>query len=677
MSYRLLTGIIANSKDERLKTLLEGNAQGYVSASEEDWHAALKLAFWSGGNAGQIERIISNSKLGMRHKWQDRQDYRRKTISKALVAWDGVSFKPAGNRTFEIRQGDSTPLVDKSSGAPIKFITPRGYVLSLDKGIFKTDDVDDNADRCISNDVILPLRLFVNADSMLVSNELWFRRHGRWRQAVINNDVISNTKAIVELSALGLDVTSINARAMVAFLRAFKAANRNTIEAVTSFAQTGWRNDGSFVYPINSDRYVVDAGREIDLVKMFEPTGERDRWLEVYNNLKEHRYFRLAVAAALTAPLLKILKIRNMTLHFWSQSGEGKTAILKFADSVFKNPIPLLKFNASASFIEARCTALSDFPFCIDELKTADRDGKTKANIDVFAHFIEGGTSRGRATKEVNQRLVKFFRTIAISTGERPLTDFSSDMGIKRRTLEIHCSNIFPKNLTVQGTGVAAFLHSFAADHHGLLGLDWINLISRQHFQDEIQDKYRLYQKILADNNPGAFVDHCNLLAACATADFFFNRELADPDSEPNSEMLFGVEQTFSEEQGETDCHRAFKSIIDWLSRNRGFFVDVDHSDSARAVTLGWIANAGKTDEAFLIIPSELHKALKDDGFSSKKVLNELVNEHLLDGQCRTGRDKPDYAIVQRIKGFGVKRVVKIRRTVIDSFTCGDTADIL
>lgn len=672
----VLTGIIANSKDERLKTLLEGNAQGYVSASEEDWHAALKLAFWSGGNAGQIERIISNSKLGMRHKWQDRQDYRRKTISKALVAWDGVSFKPAGNRTFEIRQGDSTPLVDKSSGAPIKFITPRGYVLSLDKGIFKTDDVDDNVDRCISNDVILPLRLFVNADSMLVSNEIWFRRHGKWHQAVINNDVISNTKTIVELSALGLDVTSINARALVAFLRAFKAANRDTIPVVTSFAQTGWRNDGSFVYPINSERYVVDAGQEVDLVSLFEPHGDRETWLNVYNSLKQHQFFRLAVAAALAAPLLKILKIRNMTLQFWSQSGQGKTAILQFADSVFKNPLPLFKLNASPSSIEARCLAMSDFPVCVDELKMAEQDRKSKVNKDVFVHFIEGGASRGRATKDVHMRGIKQFRTIAIMTDEAPLTGNSSAMGVKRRILEIHSNKIFPDGATLFGETPASFLHHFTEHNYALVGREWIDFICKSHVHEEIIALYRRFQQRLVTDRPDAFVDHCNLLAACATADFFFNREIAESDSEPNSEMLFETEQTFSEEQGETDCHRAFKSIVEWLNQNHGFFVDVDHSDSARAVTFGWIANAGKTDEAFLIIPRVLKKMLQDDGFSPRKVLNELADEHLLDTQYQKGRDKPHYSIVQSIKGVGVCRVVKIRRAVIDSFTCEGVADI-
>ncbi|MEO0070008.1 MAG: hypothetical protein ABIK18_04350, partial [candidate division WOR-3 bacterium] len=58
---------------------------GYPSASEGDLALACKLAFWCGPDPARIERLFSQSALGQRPKWQNRADYRERTIREALV----------------------------------------------------------------------------------------------------------------------------------------------------------------------------------------------------------------------------------------------------------------------------------------------------------------------------------------------------------------------------------------------------------------------------------------------------------------------------------------------------------------------------------------------------------------------------------------------------------------
>lgn len=50
------------------------------------------LAFWTNGNARQMERLFSASALGQREKWQARQDYRKRTIQAALSHWNGKGY---------------------------------------------------------------------------------------------------------------------------------------------------------------------------------------------------------------------------------------------------------------------------------------------------------------------------------------------------------------------------------------------------------------------------------------------------------------------------------------------------------------------------------------------------------------------------------------------------------
>ena len=51
-----------------------------------------ELAFWTNGNARQMERLFSASALGQREKWQARQDYRKRTIQAALSNWNGKGY---------------------------------------------------------------------------------------------------------------------------------------------------------------------------------------------------------------------------------------------------------------------------------------------------------------------------------------------------------------------------------------------------------------------------------------------------------------------------------------------------------------------------------------------------------------------------------------------------------
>lgn len=62
-----------------------GDITGYPSASEADYALVNLVAYWTGPDAGRIERIVSRSALGLRGKWAERDDYRKTTITNALA----------------------------------------------------------------------------------------------------------------------------------------------------------------------------------------------------------------------------------------------------------------------------------------------------------------------------------------------------------------------------------------------------------------------------------------------------------------------------------------------------------------------------------------------------------------------------------------------------------------
>jgi primase-polymerase (primpol)-like protein len=65
--------------------LWEGSTSGYTSASEADLALLGMLAFWTGGDAARMDGLFRQSGL-FREKWEQRGDYRYRTIALALEA---------------------------------------------------------------------------------------------------------------------------------------------------------------------------------------------------------------------------------------------------------------------------------------------------------------------------------------------------------------------------------------------------------------------------------------------------------------------------------------------------------------------------------------------------------------------------------------------------------------
>ena len=104
---------------KKFTKLWDGNTEGYPSESEADLALCSKLAFWTNGDAERINTLFCQSGL-MRDKW-DRDDYRRRTIEKALETFtDGYTGKvleKQDDRT-EIRIGvEITEMTDQAEKA--------------------------------------------------------------------------------------------------------------------------------------------------------------------------------------------------------------------------------------------------------------------------------------------------------------------------------------------------------------------------------------------------------------------------------------------------------------------------------------------------------------------------------------------------------------------------------
>lgn len=96
---RVLDGL---RKNDAARKLFDGDVTAYNGDySAADSALCFHLAFWTGKNAEQMERIWLASPLGQRKKTQDRADYRTRTIENA-IATVTETYTPPEHRTAQV-----------------------------------------------------------------------------------------------------------------------------------------------------------------------------------------------------------------------------------------------------------------------------------------------------------------------------------------------------------------------------------------------------------------------------------------------------------------------------------------------------------------------------------------------------------------------------------------------
>ena len=449
-----------------------------------------------------------------------------------------------------------------------------------------------------------------------------------WHYITADRYDFSEEHRLVTLSRYGLSVDSVIARDTITYVSELLRQNIDRIPITKIVSKIGWRNNFSeFIYPPSGKDYVVDTGENDELKLMYQIKGSRQNWLNHYDKIKIYPFARLAFDAALAAAFVEIISMRNMTLCIWGKSGGGKTAgVIKFPMSIYGNPKYVPTFNSTFNSLERRAVSSNDLPFAVDELQNITNQFQ-RDNIDKFAHIVGEGVSKGRTAKSGELEILKRFSTIALITGEQPLTGFNSDQGKKRRTVEFHCSEILPREL-------ADATHEFVIDNYGLIGREWVDII-RDHI-NEIKSTYKFFKKDFKTKRPDAIPDHLNFLAAVYTADVIFNVYFRNVKTDAAFKKIFTEAhaadslQKLADELDTSNSQKAKEFIREFISSRRKHFLINNDLNRVQDPIFGIIKG-----EYTAIYQYKLKSELKRAGFSPEKIINELIHEGFLESDSK------------------------------------------
>lgn len=524
-------------------------------------------------------------------------------------------------------------------GAPVNLRQPEGWIYS-EGGIRKIDEKTALPVMICRTPVILTKRLR-SMETGEEKMEIAFKRDGAWHKAIFPRSTIFTARGITALSDLGCTVTSENAKQVVSFLSALEAENIDIIQKADSTSTMGWQTRGRFL-PAHGDDIILDIEPSLrGWAAAYHYSGTFDEWRALMQPHRERDKFRFIMAASFTAPLLRILQQRIFFVYNWGGSKGGKTAALKAALSAWGDPERLMiNFNATQVALERMAGFYNDLPMGIDERQLA---GAKQENLEKIVYMIASGTGRARGSKAGGLQALNTWRTVALATGEEPLSTDTTQTGVSTRVLEIYGGPFDSEK-------DASLMHQQTAQHCGWAGPEFIRRILqtdeqsiRDHYERMVEEVYKL-----ANGTNGA---HIAGISAVALADAMAEGWIFHPDPKamdaPGAKLALVIQpaaweravrmaETIIREQqaagtGDVNEH-ATQFIVDWILSNKSQF-----GEKAIGTCLGMLSADGRKAYVF---PSLLNQALQKAGYSPRKTLKYLADKGIIASSTKAGGGK-------------------------------------
>ena len=528
------------------------------------------------------------------------------------------------------------------TGAPLSLRTPEGWIFS-DKGISWIDPKTHTPANVCRTPILLTQRLksLETGDEKM---EVAFKRDGEWQRAIYPRSVIFSSRSITALADLGCTITSENSKNVVKFLGALESENIDIIPKNDATSTFGWQPGRRFI-PGHDDGITLDIDpSQRGMAAAYCQNGTMERWIEHMAPHRSREKFRFILAASFAAPLLRIVKQRIFFVYNWGGSKGGKTAALKAALSAWGDPERLMvNFNATQVGLERTAAFYCDLPLGIDERQLA---GNNQGALEKIVYMIASGTGKIRGAKSGGIQTVHQWRTVALATGEEPLSTETSQTGVSTRVLEIYGGPF-------DNEQDAALMHQQAAMDCGWAGPAFIEHILQMD-EREIVERYEDMQRYIRETSQGKNGSHIAGIAAVALADslideWFFGgnpRESVAEAKRMAASILINQVEANTTDVNEN----AVQFIVDWVLANRSYF-----GANAIGTCLGFTSETGNTAYIF---PSMLNQALTKAGYSPRKTMKYMAEKDLIATDIDRKTGKRQYSLIKRF-GTRVARFVE------------------
>ncbi|MBP0972461.1 MAG: DUF927 domain-containing protein [Oscillospiraceae bacterium] len=487
---------------------------------------------------------------------------------------------------------------------------------------------------------IAPVKRLTNIDTGMEKLMIAYERGGRIRYLIRDKQALFDSKKIIELSAVGIAVTSKTAGNLAQFLCEVEDMNYEAIPEQDSVGRLGWLQDGRFSPYVQDLAFDGDAAYGT-IFRAIREQGDFEQWRECAIKCRsESITAQIMLAASFASVLIKKLGCLPFFVHLWGvDSGTGKTVGLMLAASVWGDPelgqYPQT-FNATTVGHEKTAAFLGNIPMCIDELQLS-KDSHGHSRFDVYQ--LAQGVGRTRGNKAGGIDSTPTWSLCILTTGESPIVQANAGAGAVNRVIDIECKA--DEAVIRDGAAVCKIIKS----NFGGAGRRFIEGLTDDRLA-LAQKMYDLYFQQLSD---GETTEKQAMAAALIlTADALADEIIFRTGRHLTADVIAEFLKT---KTAVSAGQRGYDYLCDWVAINSAKFSGEGSGDSYGLIE-GDIAYINRT---------MFRNACKEGGFDESALLSWLRKKGLIQTRGRA------YTRPKRIAGVPVECVVmKLSQLVQD-----------
>ena len=272
-----------------------------------------------------------------------------------------------------------------------------------------------------------------------------FRVRGRWvERAVERESLFSNARIVPLLAPLGANVSSDNAKSVVAYLTECDARGSGDRDVLSTSSRMGWVGDGrgdglgSFIPFDGGVRFDPSLDLGSFASPFMEPAGTLAGWVAGVSGARSRSVaFRAMVAASFASALVRTVGCQTFVVYLWGRSRSGKTPTLKAAGSVWGNPAEgpnsyYGTFADTPKSVVRKATLLGDVPVIVDELQSREAHGGQagkRSSVEDLVYTLSLGHERAALRADRTMMATGSWKSLTLATGEIPILGGGTQRG--------------------------------------------------------------------------------------------------------------------------------------------------------------------------------------------------------------------------------------------------------
>lgn len=342
----------------------------------------------------------------------------------------------------------------------------------------------------------------VNSEDGTIGRLLSFSHRGKRIEWVMPMESLAGKgdEVMKVLLGRGLVIEHHQRRQIVPYL----ASHQSPELVIATTTKPGWHESGAFVLPsrvIGGDNVrFQDSGRAANI---FTSKGSISGWqTEIATRCLGNPVLILSVCCALAGPLLAKLGVNGGGVHLVGDSSSGKSLAQLLAASAWGNPGSFAaSWDVSKGGVEIEAASRNDTVLILDEIKRAD-----PKRVQEMAYAIANGMGKGTMTREREGRAKLTWRVLALSSGERSLSDHAAiggsgaHAGAELRMVDVNAGTrthrAFDDVHGMSGQDFHRTLNDAVSQNYGHLGPAFVESLIQQ--PEDLRNAFRQIREAFA-----------------------------------------------------------------------------------------------------------------------------------------------------------------------------------